>query len=148
MVRVRFAPSPTGNLHLGTLRTALFNWLFARNQNGVFVLRIEDTDRQRSDVQYETTIYEGLEWLGLTEDEGPNKEGKYGPYRQSARIKAGIYQQYADKLCEENRAYPCFCTSEDLDKEREDADRNKRPYVYSKRCRHLSKEEVQQKIEN
>ena len=95
-VRLRFAPSPTGNLHLGTLRAALFNWLYAKKKGGVFVCRIEDTDMQRSDPIYEKTIFEGLDWLGLTCDESPEVGGDYGPYRQSERFE--MYQTYIQQL--------------------------------------------------
>ena len=119
-MRARFAPSPTGNLHLGTLRTALFNWLLARHNNGKLVLRIEDTDLNRSESQYEASIQEGLDWLGLTMDEGPNEGGDLGPYRQSERITAGLYKEYADTLIEK-LAYYCFDTAEELDQERAEA---------------------------
>jgi len=108
-IRVRIAPSPTGPLHLGTARTALFNWLFAKNQNGTFILRIEDTDLERSDPKYEKDILESLSWLGLKWDEGP--------YRQSDRL--DIYEKYIKKLLEEDKAYYCFCTKETLEAERQ-----------------------------
>lgn len=102
-VRVRFAPSPTGALHIGGGHTALFNWLWARHNNGKFILRIEDTDRERSTVEYEDTIMRGLEWLGLDWDEGPRTGGDYGPYRQSERL--DIYHKYAEQLVEDGKAY-------------------------------------------
>ena len=108
-VRVRIAPSPTGPLHMGTARTALFNWLFAKNQGGSFVLRIEDTDLERSDPKYEKNIIEGLRWLGLNWDEGP--------FRQTERL--DIYEKYIKKLLEEDRAYYCFCTKEELEAEKQ-----------------------------
>src|SRR5580765_5186737 len=98
-VRVRFAPSPTGHLHVGNARTALFNWLFARQKGGTFILRIEDTDVERSEVRHETQLNEDLRWLGLDWDEGPDVGGDYGPYRQSDRME--IYRRYADKLLAE-----------------------------------------------
>lgn len=148
MVRVRFAPSPTGNLHIGTLRTALFTWLFARHHQGVCVLRIEDTDRERSKPEYETSIFEGLDWMGLTHDEGPLVGGDYGPYRQSERLDQGIYQTYLQKLMDLGLVYPCFCSDDDLEKERELAKDESRPYVYSRRCKHLPKDTVEALLES
>ena len=148
MVRVRFAPSPTGNLHIGTLRTALFNWLFARHHKGVFILRIEDTDLQRSEAQYETNILEGLEWLGLTVDEGPNEGGDYGPYRQSERIEQGAYKKHCDALLEKGSAYYCFDTDEGLEAEREEAKAKGVPYKYSRRALQLSADEVKANLES
>jgi len=136
MMRVRFAPSPTGNLHIGTLRTALFNQLFAKAQGATTVLRIEDTDLARSNPVYETSIMEGLDWMGLVPDEGPHHDGGYGPYRQSER--SAHYKESADRLLASGHAYLCFCTAADLDAERALADAEKRPYVYSGKCRHLS----------
>lgn len=105
MVRCRFAPSPTGHMHVGGVRTALFNWLFARNQGGSFILRIEDTDTERSTRESEEQIINSLRWCGLNWDEGPDIGGKYGPYRQSERTKAGLYKRYADELVKNNHAY-------------------------------------------
>lgn len=138
MMRVRFAPSPTGNLHIGTLRTALFNQLFAKAQGATTVLRIEDTDLARSNPAYETSIMAGLAWMGLTPDEGPHHEGAYGPYRQSERT--AFYRAAADRLLASGHAYFCFCSTADLEAERADADAQKKPYVYSGKCRHLSVE--------
>ena len=115
-VRVRMAPSPTGHWHLGGVRTALFNWLYARQHGGAFVLRIEDTDKARSAREYETEIVDTLKWLNLDWDEGPGK-GEYGPYRQSERI--SIYREYLQKLIRENKSYYCYCTKEDLEAERQ-----------------------------
>ena len=112
-VRVRFAPSPTGFLHVGNARTALFNWLFARQKGGTYVLRIEDTDVERSALEYEQKLIEDLHWLGLDWDEGPDKEGKFGPYRQSQRLPA--YANHITALLDQGRAYHCFCTPEDLE---------------------------------
>ena len=107
-IRVRFAPSPTGALHIGNTRTALFNWLFIKNYGGKFILRIEDTDKERSKPEFEKDIIDGLKWLGLDYDEGPDISGNYGPYRQSERT--DIYKNYLKKLFDENKAYYCFCT--------------------------------------
>ncbi len=114
--RVRIAPSPTGNLHVGTARTALFNWLYAKSTGGTFVLRIEDTDLERSDPKFETNIIEGLKWLGLTWDEGPEVGGPYGPYRQSERIET--YEKYINELLAKGLAYYCTCEKDELEAER------------------------------
>jgi glutamyl-tRNA synthetase len=126
------APSPTGFVHLGSARTALFDHLYARRHGGHFVLRIEDTDVERNRPEYEATIYEGLHWLGLRWDEGPDVGGPYGPYRQSERL--DTYRDAAARLLRAGSAYRCFCTKEELAAEREAAEREKRPYVYSRRC--------------
>src|SRR5215831_2563993 len=118
-VRVRFAPSPTGQLHVGNARTALFNWLFARQRGGVNVLRIEDTDVERSEARYETQLLEDLKWMGLDWDEGPDVGGPYAPYRQSDRM--GTYRAVAERLVQEKKAYYCFCTAEELEWDREQA---------------------------
>src|SRR5947209_6750595 len=120
-VRVRIAPSPTGPLHIGTARTALFNYLFARHNGGTFILRLEDTDVARSSIAYEKDILDGLHWLGLTWDEGPDvaggpDRGPYGPYRQMQRL--ALYRETADRLLSADRAYPCYCTPEELATER------------------------------
>ncbi len=146
MIRVRFAPSPTGNLHIGTLRTALFAWLYAKSTNGQFVLRIEDTDQERSEAHYETSILEGLDWMGLTIDEGPTTGGNYGPYRQSERMAAGLYQKMAQELLDKGQAYYCFDTPEELELERQAAINAKKPYVYSRNALTLSPAEVQDKL--
>ena len=138
-VRVRFAPSPTGPLHIGGVRTALFNWLFARHHNGMFVLRIEDTDRKRFVPESLQLITEGLRWLGLDWDEGPEVGGAYGPYVQSERTE--LYRQWADWLIERDLAYPCYCTSERLDQLREEQRANKLPSGYDRHCRNLTAEE-------
>jgi len=117
VVRVRFAPSPTGRLHVGNARTALFNWLLARGQHGTFVLRIEDTDQERSTAESERSILEDLRWLGLSWDEGPDVGGAYGPYRQSQR--AGTYREHADRLLASGAAYYCFCSNEKLEADRQ-----------------------------
>lgn len=133
-VRVRIAPSPTGFAHLGTASTALYNVLFARRQNGTFILRIDDTDQERNRPEYEAVIYESLHWLGLDWDEGPDKGGPCQPYRQSERL--DIYREHAARLLNEQRAYRCYCTPEELEAERKQAQLEKRPYKYSRRCLH------------
>ena len=110
-IRVRFAPSPTGFLHIGGARTALFNWLFAKHNDGIFILRIEDTDRERSTDEYITAILDGMKWLGLDADEGP--------FRQTDRF--DIYKEYTDQLLKEGKAYHCYCSLEELDAARKDA---------------------------
>jgi nondiscriminating glutamyl-tRNA synthetase len=132
-VRVRFAPSPTGFLHVGNARTALYNWLFARHTGGAFLLRIEDTDVDRSEVRHEKQLMEDLLWLGIDWDEGPGIEGPHAPYRQSERL--GIYREHTDRLLAEGKAYRCFCTAEHLEEERREASAAHRPQVYSGRCR-------------
>jgi len=146
MVRVRFAPSPTGALHIGGARTALFNWLFARNQKGKFILRIEDTDRTRSTLEAEKAIFEGLEWLGLDWDEGPRVGGPFGPYYQVERKE--IYEKFAKQLLEEGKAYFCFCTPEELEKKRKEAEARKEAPRYDGHCRKLSEAEIKKKLES
>lgn len=141
MVRVRFAPSPTGLLHIGSARTALFNWLFARAHKGAFVLRIEDTDIERSKEDFVDEIMNDLRWLGLDWDEGPDKGGEFGPYRQSDRVE--IYRKYIDKLLKDDKAYYCFCSDEDLKKRRAEALKDGRSPQYDKRCRDLSDDEIE-----
>jgi nondiscriminating glutamyl-tRNA synthetase len=131
--RVRFAPSPTGMLHVGNARTALYNWLFARHNGGDFVLRIEDTDVERSEVRFEDQLIEDLRWLGLDWTEGPQIGGPYAPYRQSERL--GIYHQHTEQLLAEGKAYRCFCTAEELEQERQLALSQHRTQVYSGKCR-------------
>ena len=138
-IRVRFAPSPTGNLHIGGVRTALFNYAFAKKNGGQFILRIEDTDKVRSKPEFEKSIIDGLRWLGLIWDEGPDIGGPKGPYRQSERFK--IYQKYINKLIEEDKAYPCFCTPEELEKKRKEMLSKGIAPKYDGKCRNLSKEE-------
>ncbi len=144
-IRVRFAPSPTGYLHVGGLRTALYNYLFAKKNNGKFILRIEDTDRNRYVEGATENLIETLKWAGLDYDEGPDKDGGRGPYVQSQRLE--IYRKYADKLMEEGKAYRCFCTPERLQKLREEQQRMKLPQAkYDKHCLHLSKEEIEKNL--
>ncbi|MDO8571622.1 MAG: glutamate--tRNA ligase [bacterium] len=138
-IRVRMAPSPTGYLHIGTARTALFNFLFARKTGGTFVLRIEDTDLERSDSMFERDILDGLRWLGIQWDEGPDIGGPYGPYRQSERL--DTYKRHLQTLQEKGFLYECFCTKEELEKEREEQLWSKRPPKYSGKCRNLTEEQ-------
>jgi glutamyl-tRNA synthetase len=139
-VRVRFAPSPTGYLHVGGARTALFNWLFARQHNGAFILRIEDTDRKRYEPEAVGNILESLRWLGLEWDEGPEVGGDYGPYYQSQRL--GIYQKYAQQLVDSGHAYRCYCSPERLDHIRDEQRRRGEPDVgYDRHCRYLTARE-------
>ena len=141
-VRTRFAPSPTGNLHIGNARTAIMNWFFARHHHAVFVLRIEDTDRERSMEKYEKAILDDLKWLGIDWDEGPTVGGKFGPYRQSERL--GLYQQYLHHLIEEGTVYPCYCTAEELEMRRKGMIARGESAHYDGRCRNLSAENKQQ----
>lgn len=143
-MRLRFAPSPTGRLHVGNVRTALFNWLSARRSGGAFVLRIEDTDALRSTRDSETSILDDLRWLGLTWDEGPDIGGPYGPYRQSERL--ALYQLHTEQLIASGRAYRCFCSTEQLDAERRAALAAGSPVRYSGRCRSLTPSVVQQRL--
>ena len=142
-VRVRFAPSPTGQLHIGNVRTALFNWLFARQKGGTFILRIEDTDLERSEARYETQLMEDLKWLGLDWDEGPDVGGPYPPYRQSDKM--DVYRGYADRLIREDKAYYCFCSAEELEREREQALKDQRQPIYSGKCRNLEQAEAERR---
>ena len=142
-VRVRFAPSPTGHLHVGNARTALFNWLFARQQGGTMVLRIEDTDIDRSEARFESQLIADLKWLGLDWDEAPDVGGDYGPYRQSDRLE--IYRTHAERLLDEHKAYLCFCTEEDLQKERDRATAEHRQPIYSGKCRAIDPAEAQRR---
>ncbi len=145
-VRVRFAPSPTGYLHIGGARTAIYNYLYAKANKGTFVLRIEDTDTERSKREYEESQIKDLKWLGLTYDEGPDNPGEYGPYRQSERTE--IYQKYANQLIDENKAFHCFCTDEQLDAKREEAIAQERSPHYDGTCRNISKEDALKRIES
>jgi glutamyl-tRNA synthetase len=138
-VRVRFAPAPTGNLHVGGARTALFNYLFARRRKGTFILRLEDTDAARSTEEYFGSIVEALRWLGLEWDEGPEAGGKYGPYRQSER--RAIYDEQLAKLRTAGAAYECFCTAEELQERRDKMREAGLAPRYDGRCAHLSPEQ-------
>jgi len=133
--RVRFAPSPTGDLHVGNARTALFNWLFARHTGGRFVLRVEDTDRDRDSDVCERNILADLKWLGLAWDEGPDRGGPFGPYRQSERL--DIYGKHLDRLRRKGLVYPCYCTEEELDAERATLIARKMMPRYLGKCRDL-----------
>jgi glutamyl-tRNA synthetase len=139
-IRVRFAPSPTGHLHIGGARTALFNWLYARRTGGSMVLRIEDTDAERSTRESYEAILDALTWLGLDWDEGPGKEGPHGPYVQSAR--SVVYRNEAKRLLEKGKAYRCFCTTEELDELRREAGAP----GYDRRCRRLPADEVAARV--
>ena len=142
-VRVRFAPSPTGYPHVGNIRTALFNWLFARHSGGKFIVRIEDTDVARKVDDALEAILEGLKWLGLDWDEGPEVGGDYGPYFQSQRL--SLYREAAERLIRQGDAYYCYCSSQRLKEMREEQARRKQPPGYDRRCRNLSKAERAQK---
>jgi len=144
IVRVRFAPSPTGYLHVGGARTALYNWLFARNKKGIFILRIEDTDRTRSTEEAVKAILDGMEWLGLNWDEGPDVGGDFGPYFQTERIH--IYKDWVKKLIKEDKAYHCFCTPEELEQQRRTAEAKKEAAKYNGKCRELSGSDIKHKI--
>ena len=135
-IRVRISPSPSGNLHIGTARTALFNYLFAKKNGGKYILRIEDTDAERTSQAYIDNIFDSLKALGLNWDEGPDIGGAYGPYTQSERF--DIYPKYAQILIDKGFAYECFCTPEELEAEKEEAAKNKQAYVYSKKCENLT----------
>jgi len=138
-VRVRFAPAPTGALHVGGARTALFNWLFARNEGGIFILRIEDTDRERSRPDFLQQILESLRWLGLDWDEGPEVGGDFGPYLQSERL--DLYRHHLARLLDSGWAYRCYCTKEELAAQREDQAKTNQPPKYGGHCRNLSKDQ-------
>jgi glutamyl/glutaminyl-tRNA synthetase len=143
-VRVRFAPSPTGNLHVGNVRTALFNWLFARRQGGAFVLRVEDTDAERSQRTFETRLLEDLRWLGLEWDEGVEVGGEYGPYHQSERFE--IYRRIAEELLDEGNAYYCFCSAEELEERRQRLKKERKDFLYSGKCRDLPFEQAKRRV--
>ncbi len=153
-VRVRFAPSPTGFFHIGGARTALFNYLFARKNKGVFVLRIEDTDVERSKPEFEKDILEGMKWLGMEWDEGPayakasagkpEYTGNYGPYRESE--KREVYHKYIEKLLSEDKAYRCFCTAEDLEAERQEQMSRGVAPKYDGKCSNLSEAEIKKNL--
>ena len=136
MIKTRFAPSPTGKLHVGNVRTALFAWLYARHNDGHLILRIEDTDTKRSLPEYTERLMEDLHWLGIDWDEGPDVGGPNGPYKQSERLE--IYQKYAKKLMDEGRAYHCYCTPEEIEAERDERVAKGLPPYYSGKCRHLT----------
>ncbi|WP_088189354.1 glutamate--tRNA ligase [Desulfosporosinus sp. FKA] len=143
-IRVRFAPSPTGYLHIGGARTALFNWLFAKKHNGKLILRIEDTDTERLKEDSVSQILSSLKWLGIDWDEGPEKGGDFGPYFQSQRQE--YYTKAAQRLIQENKAYHCFCSAEELEEERQKQRKEGMPFRYQGKCRNLSPEEVQGRL--
>lgn len=144
-VRVRFAPSPTGKLHVGGARTAIYNWAFARANGGTFILRIDDTDPTRSTEENTQIILRAMRWLGLDWDEGPEVGGDFGPYKQTER--AQMYRAAAQRLWDEGKAYPCFCTPEQLAADREAAQARKDPFQgYQRRCRDLDPEEARARI--
>jgi nondiscriminating glutamyl-tRNA synthetase len=143
-MRVRFAPSPTGHLHVGNARTALFNWLLARGSGGAFILRVEDTDVERSTRESEAAIVRDLRWLGLDWQEGPDVGGAHGPYRQSERLH--LYGSYAKELLTAEAAYYCFCSTAQLDADRQDALANGRPARYAGTCRRLSRDQAAARI--
>ena len=143
-VRIRFAPSPTGYVHVGNARTALFNWLYARHHGGAFVLRIEDTDVERSKGEYENQLLADLRWFGLDWDEGPDVGGPHGPYRQSERKE--VYHQHAMQLVDAGHAYFCFCSAEQLEAERQAALKAGQQPRYSRRCRTRPREESARKV--
>lgn len=145
VVRTRFAPSPTGYLHIGGLRTALYAWLFARKNNGAFILRIEDTDTGREVEGAKDVIFQALRQTGLTYDEGPDVGGPFGPYIQSER--AQIYKQHADLLVKSGAAYRCFCTKEQLAEERAKTEAKGEAYTYDKHCLALSQDEIQKRLD-
>ncbi|HEY3928538.1 MAG TPA: glutamate--tRNA ligase [Candidatus Koribacter sp.] len=142
-VRARFAPSPTGQLHVGNARTALFNWLFARQQGGTMILRIEDTDLERSEARYEQQLLDDLKWMGIDWDEGPDVGGPFPPYRQSD--KTSEYATMAEQLVSEGKAYYCFCKQEDLDAYREQALKEHRPPIYPGTCRGIDPAEAKRR---
>ena len=141
MVRTRYAPSPTGFMHVGNLRTALYEYLVAKSQGGVFVLRIEDTDRERLVEGAEDVIYKTLQKVGMKHDEGPDMGGDYGPYVQSQRKE--LYRPYAEQLVREGKAYYCFCTKERLDSLHQEEGFG----GYDRHCRDLPQEEVQRLLD-
>lgn len=143
-VRTRFAPSPTGYMHIGNLRTAIFEYLLARKYNGDFILRIEDTDQARKVDGAIEFIYKTLELCGFKIDEGPMNEGEYGPYIQSERKE--IYKKYAEELVEKGKAYYCFCTEEELAERRKVAESRNKPFMYDGRCSKLSKEKIEENL--
>ena len=145
-VRTRFAPSPTGYMHIGNLRTAIFEYLLAKKYNGSFILRIEDTDQTREVEGAIDFIYKTLELCGFSIDEGPNNDKGYGPYIQSER--KDIYKKYAEELVEKGKAYYCFCSEEELEAMRKRAEARKRPFVYDGRCSRLSKEKIAENLAN
>ncbi len=146
MGRVRFAPSPTGFVHVGNARTAIFNYLYAKNTGSKYILRIEDTDFERSKREYEESLIKDLGWLGVEWDEDPVKGGDYGPYRQSDRME--LYKKYSDKLLDTGKAYYCFCSQDDLNREREIAKAEGKNIIYSGKCRSLDSADSLHRVAN
>ncbi len=147
-VRTRFAPSPTGYMHIGNLRTALYAYLVAKKDNGDFILRIEDTDQNRQVEGATDIIYQTLKTCGLKHDEGPDIGGDFGPYIQSDRMKQGLYKEYAMKLVESGHAHICFCKEEDIEIQKQIANAKGESFLYRDPCKQLSKEEIQARIDN
>lgn len=147
-IRTRFAPSPTGKMHVGNLRTALYAYLIAKHEEGDFLLRIEDTDQERLVEGATDIIYRTMAGTGLIHDEGPDKDGGFGPYIQSERVTSGLYMKHAKDLVASGQAYYCFCGKERLDKLRAEAEEQKETFKYDKHCLHLSEEEVQAKLDS
>jgi len=145
-IRVRFAPSPTGYLHIGSARTAFFNWLYATKTGGKFILRIEDTDIDRHQEETINLILGSLKWLGLNRDEGPEAGGEHGPYRQSLRT--SIYREYTLRLIQEKKAYYCFCSPEELKEKRENKTAEGKPYKYDRKCLKLSSKDIKYNIDS
>ena len=145
-IRTRFAPSPTGRMHVGNLRSALYEFLIAKHAGGDFMLRIEDTDQERFVEGAVDIIYDTLAKAGITHDEGPDKDGGYGPYVQSERMKTGIYMKYAKELIEKGEAYYCFCDKERLSTLKTEVVEGKEIMIYDKHCLHLGKEEVEKNL--
>ena len=143
MIRVRFAPSPTGYLHIGNVRTALFNYLFAQKEGGQFILRIEDTDKERSRPEYAEAVTEDLAWMGIRWDEGPGVGGEFAPYHQSERL--GIYQKYIQQLVQQGKAYSCYVTEEEIEEMKAHARLERRPPRFDNRGRNFSKEEIEKR---
>src|SRR5437763_13634446 len=144
MIRVRFAPSPTGHLHVGGARTAIFNWLFAKHHGGTFIIRVEDTDQARSTAESETMVLDDLRWLGLDWDEGPDNGGPHEPYRQSERV--DVYSVAAQRLLASGTAYRCFCTEEELEAKRKRAEEEGRPPHYDLTCFRLSAQQISARL--
>ena len=144
-VRTRYAPSPTGFLHVGGARTALFNYIFAKKSQGSFIIRVEDTDVERSSTKFEKDVLESLKWLGLEWSEGPDVGGKFGPYRQSERL--NIYSTYLEKLLKENKAYRCFCSEDELEAQRQYALSQGQPWRYNGKCVKLTQTEIKKGLQ-
>ncbi|MFM8329055.1 MAG: glutamate--tRNA ligase, partial [Actinomycetales bacterium] len=139
-VRTRFAPSPTGDLHVGNIRTALFDWAYARHTGGKLIFRVEDTDRERVTDEYIQRAIDTLKWLGLNWDEGPEVEGPYGPYLQSQRL--DIYEKWAKEFLKNGDAYNCYCSTEELEERREIQQKNNQAHGYDGKCRSISEAEL------